>query len=250
MTELVQDLAWQADALELRATTELTTSEIGNRVDKHPATIRKLFARNPPPVADPTADRAMSTEEANAAFSAISMTPTPVDEQHEGTIPGQTTVDDFTDTCEHGVPLLDECETCDPQVTPPPTPDDWENWEPGAKEAFKSEAGEAVGPMPPVVTVTREMDGGEEVVAVPQIKGTAQLALDFGPDAAMVTSATVVFKSEKLTSGYFEMGDVIHGTFTARITAITGAEKLDKDLDVFVAKPQAQVATITEIEVF
>lgn len=124
--------------------------------------------------------------------------------------PGQTTVDDFTD------PL----------------------------EEFRAEAGEAVGPMPP-----REMDGGEVVETAPFVKGTVQLALDFGPNAAPVAGATVVFRSEKLASGFFAMGDVVTGTFTARITGVAGSEKLDKDLGEFVAKPQAQTATITEIRI-
>lgn len=214
MTELTQDLQWQDDALRLRATTELTPVDIGEAVGKHPATIRKLFARNPPPVAEPTFDRAMSAEEANEAFAER------LEARHEAEAPLYERLAEQTTVYDHLPKRGDRL------------------------DEFRAEAGEAVGPMPP-----REMDGGEIVETEPYVRGSTQLALDFGPNAAEVYGATIVFKSDKLASGFFQMGDVVHFSGTARITAINGAEKFDKDLDTFVAKPQAQVATITEIEV-
>lgn len=220
MTVDTQD--WMAEAVRLRREEQMETADIAARVDRSPSRVRRVLAEaNAARFTEPAGpDRVLSTEEASEAFSEP-----------------QTTVYDHLPPSEEPAP------EDDPEYEPEGIADQW----------FRAEAGEPVGPMqtrpgeePPT---QREMDGGEEVVPSPQIKGATQLALDFGPNAAMVTSATIVLKSEKLTSGYFEMGDVIHGSFTARITAITGAEKLDKDLDVFVAKPQAQVATITEITV-
>lgn len=242
MADLVQDTEWQGKALELR-TTGLGTSEIGEAVGKHPATIRRLFARNPESEAP---DRVLSSEEASEAFAEPQEDPNATNlppEPH----PGQTTVDDFTDSCEHGVPVDEVCGDCgdcdfgDEKQIVPSARDPLED--------FRAEAGEAVGPMPAAATVTREMDEGEEVNPAIFVQGTRQMALDFGENAAMVTGATLVLKSEKLEAGHFGLGDVIHGSFTARIVATTGAEKFDKDIDSFVAKPTAQVALVTEIEV-
>lgn len=83
---------------------------------------------------------------------------------------------------------------------------------------------------------------------MPVLKGTRQMALDLGPNAAPITESTVTFKSEKWPSGHFGMGDVVSGTFTARIVSTPGKEKFDKDMEEFVAAPMAYGALITEIE--
>jgi hypothetical protein len=54
-------------------------------------------------------------------------------------------------------------------------------------------------------------------------------------------------KSEKLASGFFGRGDVITGTFTARITKVGSEEKFDKASEEYRAEPVPHVATITEI---
>jgi hypothetical protein len=112
-------------------------------------------------------------------------------------------------------------------------------------EQFKAEAGEAVGEMQP--------RPGEEPAGVLDepvvfVRGTRQLALDFGPNAAPVRDATVTFKSEKMASGFFGLGDVVSGTFTARIVGVPAKEKFDEASGEFRAQPVAHSALITEIE--
>lgn len=201
---------WEAEVVDLKRQ-GLETSAIAEALGKHPATIRKAVARarEAGALAD---DRVLSSDEARETFQPIE---------------GQTTVDDFTD---------------DPDAY------DGNGEARDPLEDFKAEAGVAVGPMQ-----TRPGEEPEEPLEAeaPQVfvSGTRQMALDFGDNAAMVTGATLVLKSEKLASGHFGLGDVIHGSFTARIVDTRGAEKLDKDIGEFVAKPTAQVALITEIEV-
>lgn len=108
---------------------------------------------------------------------------------------------------------------------------------------FKAEAGEAVGPMPP-----REPEDALDDPE-PRLKGTRQLALDFGPNADIPVGGTLVIKSDKLASGFFGLGDVIEGTFTARIVDVGGKERLQRASEEFRAQPQAHVALITDLRV-
>jgi hypothetical protein len=160
---------------------------VGEAVGKHPATIRKLFARNPPENA------LMDQEDAGNTVS--------VD---QGDIEA----------------ALDKPE--DPL------------------HAFKREAGEPVGDMPP----------GEppaDPVSEVRYRGTRQTCLDFGPNADLPTGGTLTVKSEKLASGHFGLGDVITGTFTARVTGFGAKEKFDKGSEEYRASTVPYVATITEI---
>jgi hypothetical protein len=107
--------------------------------------------------------------------------------------------------------------------------------------AFKREAGPSVGAMPP----TDPPADPEEPET--RYRGTRQTCLDFGPNADLPTGGTLVVKSEKLASGFFGRGDVITGTFTARITKVGSEEKFDKASEEYRAEPVPHVATITEI---
>ena len=167
---------WQSRALAMRASGELDATEIGARVDKHPATIRKLFARNPAEP-EPQGDIERAVEN-------------PEDPLH----------------------------------------------------AFKREAGESVGEMPP-----GDPPADPEPV-VSRVAGTRQTCIDFGPDADIPTGGTLVLRSEKLASGHFRPGDIVTGSFTARITQTGYKEKLDKASEEWRAAPTPYVATITEIE--
>jgi len=216
---------WEAEVVDLKRQ-GLDTREIAEALDKHPSTIRKAVARarEAGRLAD---DRVLSSDEASAAFGAPSAA--------APAIRGQTTVDDFTGE----VPPED-----DPEYEPETPGNDWIN-APGRDplEDFKAEAGEAVGPMPP----GPEEDTDPDVVS--RVAGTRQMALDFGPEADVPVGGTLVVKSEKRASGHFGMGDVITGTFTARITDIGGKERFDSASEEFRAKPTAYVATITEFTV-
>jgi len=110
-------------------------------------------------------------------------------------------------------------------------------------EDFKAEAGEAVGPMPP--SEPENTDPDTEV----RLAGTRQMALDFGPEADTPVGGTIVLRSEKLASGFFGLGDVIEGRFTARVVKVGAEEKADKDIGEYRAKPVAHVALITELAV-
>lgn len=207
---------WEAEAVRLKAEGK-ESAEIAEIIGKHPATVRKAIKR---------------AREAEESF----------DSRAHAMIEGQTTVDDFTATCEHGEPADVECLTCRDDALrdlhrPPDEPRD-------PLEDFKAEAGEAVGPMPPA---TPE-EPGETSVTLPLMKGTRQLALDFGPNAAPAHEATVKFASEKWPSGHFGLGDVVTGTFTARIVSIPAKEAFDKDSEEFRAKPIAYGALITELD--
>jgi len=115
-------------------------------------------------------------------------------------------------------------------------------------EQFKAEAGEAVGDM-------QERPGEEpagvldEPVHYEVVQGTRQMAIDFGPEADVPTGGTLVVKSEKLASGFFGLGDVITGTFTARIVSVGGKERFNEASEQFRAEPQAHVALITEVSI-
>lgn len=187
---------WQAEALRLRATTSMQPVDIGEAVGKHPATIRKLFARTP-------------------------------ETDYGANIPGQTTVD----------------EQIAASPGEPDQPEDDPERHVDPLDQFRAEAGEAVGPMPPVP------EEDSEPVVETRVRGTRQLALDYGDDVDIPTGGTLVIRSEKLASGFFARGDVITGTFTARIVSVGDSEKFDKDCEDFRAKPQAHVALITEFTV-
>lgn len=108
---------------------------------------------------------------------------------------------------------------------------------------FKAEAGEAVGPMPPLEP-DEALDDPE-----PRLKGTRQLALDFGENADIPVGGTLVIRSDKLASGFFGLGDVITGSFTARIVDVAGKERLQRASEEFRAQPQAHVALITDLSI-
>jgi hypothetical protein len=107
---------------------------------------------------------------------------------------------------------------------------------------FRGEAGEPVGDMPGQTPP----DAGDYEV---RLKGTRQLALDFGPNADAVVGATIVLKSDKLASGFYGLGDVITGTFTARVVDVAGKERLQRASGEFRAQPQHHVALITDLTV-
>lgn len=215
---MVAEIEWQAEALSLKAQ-GLSSAEIADKVGKHPATVRKVLARandEPEPPSNGNGHGPIDAETAARLRDAATGDGDPP----AGPIPGQIDID--------GAEAHDNAGGGDALT---------------AYDRFKEEAGEAVGPMPP-----REMDGGEPVTEV-RLQGTRQLAIDFGPEADLPTGGTLVVKSEKLASGHFGLGDVITGTFTARITDAGGKERVDKLSEEWRAKPTAYVATITELEV-
>jgi hypothetical protein len=107
--------------------------------------------------------------------------------------------------------------------------------------AFKREAGDAVGDMPPT-------DPPADPEYESRLKGTRQMALDFGADELPV-GGTIKFKSDKLASGFYGLGDVVTGTFTARVVDVAGAERFQRASEEFRIQPQGHVALITEITV-
>jgi hypothetical protein len=121
-----------------------------------------------------------------------------------------------------------------------PAEDDPEH--PDTLAEFRGEAGEPVGDMPGQTPPEQE---DYEV----RLKGTRQLALDFGPNADAVVGATIVLKSDKLASGFYGLGDVITGTFTARVVDVAGKERLQRASGEFRAQPQHHAALITDLTV-
>lgn len=195
---------WQREVLALKfGPQQMAATDIAEVVGKHAATIRKVIAR--------------ATEDEVAEILAA-----------DSFIPGQTTVDEQIAAATPGEPDAPED---DPERNIDPL------------DQFRSEAGEAVGPMPP-----QEPEDNEPVTET-RIRGTRQMALDFGAEADIPVGGTLVLKSDKLASGFFDMGDVISGTFTARIVKIGGEEKFDSASEEFRAKPTAHVALITEFMV-
>jgi hypothetical protein len=203
-------------------------AEIADAVGKHPATVRKVLARAS---AEPSNGNGHGPIDAETA-ARLRDAATGDGDPPAGPIPGQIDIDGS----ETGGDIFPDGRSSGPEEERDPTP----RYD---RSAFEAEAGEAVGPMPP-----REMDGGELVTEV-RLQGTRQLAIDFGPAADIPTGGTLVVKSEKLASGHFGLGDVITGTFTARITDAGGKERVDKLSEEWRAKPTAYVATITELEV-
>jgi hypothetical protein len=72
------------------------------------------------------------------------------------------------------------------------------------------------------------------------------MALDFGENADVPVGGTLVIKSDKLASGFYGLGDIITGTFTARVVDVAGKERLQRASEEFRAQPQQHVALITE----
>lgn len=218
---MIAEQPWEADAVRLRAQGK-DAHEIGALLEKHPASIRKAWKR--------AEDRRMSEAEAKDVFAETCEhgvrwdvgCMTCVEAKNAAVtataIEGQTTVDDFTD------PSVDATFS-DPL------------------DEFKAEAGEAVGDMPP-----REPDAALPDPE-PIVKGTRQMAIDFGEEAPIVCKATLKFTSEKAASGFFGLNDQITGTFRATITTAPGKLKWDKDLEEWVAAPVDYVATIEEFTV-
>lgn len=122
-----------------------------------------------------------------------------------------------------------------------PPEDDPEYTEADPLERFKEEAGMAVGPMPP------DPNPPEPLGFESRLAGTRQMALDFGPEADTPVGGTLKLKSDKLASGFYGLGDVITGTFTARIVDVAGAERFQRASEEFRVQPQGHVALITEI---
>lgn len=218
----VQD--WQEIALQLRGEGK-SANEAAEATGKHPATIRKLFARNP--VAESNGNGHYpypDVFEGGALVNAERINPREDQEDAGGAVsisPGQTDV-------------YDHLEPDEPQDDP-----EHPGWH--GRDEFVSEAGESVGDMPK----DPEPDPLDHEI---RVKGTRQLAIDFGPFAQLPTGGTLVLKSEKLASGHFGLGDIVSGTFTARITDVGGKERFDKDAEEYRAKPTAYVATMTEVE--
>lgn len=219
-----QDVDWQAEVIDLKRK-GLESKDIAEAVGKHAATVRKVIARaredgTLQPEEQMTVDDFVDEgTELKAINEAMNRDP----------IEGQATVDDFTE------PTPEEIAE-DMGIDPVRDP----------LKDFRAEAGEAVGEMQ---TRPGEEPAGvlEPDEALPVMPGTRQLALDLGPNAAPVHEATVTFKSEKWPSGFFGMGDVVTGTFTARIVNVPARERFDKDSEEFRAQPVAYGALITEI---
>jgi hypothetical protein len=233
---------WQREVIDLKAQ-GLSAAEIADAVGKHAATVRKVIARN--------ADEIERVGELNGHAEAEAGPYTMVD--------GEKVPVDLTD-----VPLpisgqvdIDGNEAAFTKAgaeNPPPLVPGLDDSEVHAVidrdplEDFKAEAGEAVGDM-------QERPGEEPAGVLEEpahyevVQGTRQMAIDFGPEADIPTGGTLVVKSEKLASGFFGLGDVITGTFTARIVSAGGKERFNEASEQFRAEPQAHVALITEVSI-
>lgn len=242
---------WQQEAARLRRDERMATAEIAERFGKSASQVRRVLAQ---------ANTQRAINGADYTDAAVG------EPEFTDTIPGQTTVEEYLtgvepdpidecDKCGQAAALtyLPEyganfCETCaaDPQATGPldevPAQDDPEHTA-DPLDDFRSEAGDAVGPMPPDPSPPEP--GQYEV----RLAGTRQMALDFGENASLPTGATIVLKSEKRASGFYGLGDVFSGTFTARVTKTPGEEKFDKDMGEYMAKDIAYQATITEFSI-
>jgi hypothetical protein len=80
-----------------------------------------------------------------------------------------------------------------------------------------------------------------------RLAGTQQQAFDFGSEELPV-GGTLKLKSDKLASGFYGLGDVITGTFTARVVDVAGAERYQRASEEYRVQPQGHVALITEIK--
>jgi hypothetical protein len=108
--------------------------------------------------------------------------------------------------------------------------------------AFKREAGDPVGDMPPA-------DPPADPTTETRLQGTQQMHIDFGPHAEIPVGGTLKLKSDKLASGFYGLGDLITGTFTARVVDVLGAERFQRASEEYRIQPQGHVALITEITV-
>jgi hypothetical protein len=223
---MVETQEWQDEAVRLRRDEEMATAEIAERVGRSASQVRKVLAKanteraiNGAPESNgnghqeikaehrPLEDYQFTSPSATGRFTVTAVSG----------IEGQTAVDDFIDPAD------------DP---------DHPGW--AGRDEFVAEAGEAVGAMP---GQPEPEQTGYEV----RIKGTRQTCIDFGLASDLPTGGTLVLRSEKLASGHFGMGDLVTGTFVARITDIGGKERLDKASEEYRAKPTAYVATMTEV---
>lgn len=246
MAALQESHPWTAEVIDLHRK-GVGTNDIAEAVGKHPATIRKAIAK--------AREEGTLTDETQTTVSDFAEG----DDRIVWTGENRQQVAKFLGRGENGtihaqkidLPTLDDARMV--QATPGDTivrvgeeaydviPDP----ERDPLEDFKAEAGEATGDLQPR---PGEEPAGELEPEPPLMPGTRQLALDFGPNAAPVHEAAVQFKSEKWPSGHFGMGDVVTGTFTARVVGIPAKEAFDKDSEEFRAKPITYAALITEIE--
>jgi hypothetical protein len=198
---------WVAEAVRLRREENMGTQEIAERVDRSPSRVRRVLA------------------EANAARFTAEATSNGNGNGHAA-IPGQTTVDDHLERPEDD-----------------PDHPGWAN-----RGEFVPDAGEPLDAADVTwSTVTASITTTPVSDDESALRGTRQLALDFGPNADLPFGGTLVIKSDKLPSGFFGLGDVIHGSFTARVVDVAGKERLQRASEEFRAQPQSHVALITEI---
>lgn len=222
-----QTTDWQVEAVRLRRDQQMATAEIAERFGKSASQVRKVIAQA-------SAERHVNAVGNPAGDGSAVPGQMTVDEYLTGVEPDP--IDEFTQTCEHGKPLDVDCEGCREEREVEAA---WAD----PLDDFRAEAGEAVGPMPPDPSPPEP--GQYEV----RLAGTRQMALDFGENASLPTGATIVLKSEKRASGFYGLGDVFSGTFTARVTKTPGEEKFDKDMGEYMAKDIAYQATITEFTI-
>lgn len=217
------DSDWAQQSIALKAEGK-ESAEIAEAVGKNAASVRKVLAEArrqgllpDGPVAPPTNGNGNGRAYYDHEAGVIVNPP----------IPGQTTVDDHLT---HYAPVDD-------------VPDDGFRPTDEIIADFKAEAGEPVGDMPPADPEDTDP------LMVSRLKGTRQLALDFGENADVPLGGTLVIKSDKLASGFFGLGDVIRGTFEARIVDVAGKERLQRASEEFRAQPQHHVGLITDLTV-
>jgi hypothetical protein len=216
MVETEQD--WTEEAVRLRREEDMATAEIAERVGRSASQVRKVLAKA-------NTDRAINgAPESNGNGHH----PEVEKPQFLGYDDGKPVIYGQTDIVS---PRAD--------VSPEDDPDH-PGW--AGRDEFVAEAGEAVGAMP---GQPEPEQTGYEV----RLKGTRQLCIDFGENADTPIGGTLVVKSDKLASGFYGLGDVITGTFTARVVDVAGKERLQRASDEFRAQPQHHVALITEIAV-
>lgn len=229
---MVDTADWQADVLRLKGE-GLSANDIAEQVGKHVATVRKVIARAP-------AEPEVPFQETSAE---IYSTPSTNGNGH-GPMGGLATVDAETaERLRKAAGMNEDRDVIPGQIDieggEVPSHEDLHNG--SGLDWFKQEAGEPVGDMPPTAP-----EGEVTYVEKPRIDGTRQVAFDFG--GALAEEGTLTFTGT-FPSGFFEKGDVISGTFKARIVSFTPKDKLDKKSGTFVAAPQAHTALITVLEV-
>jgi hypothetical protein len=203
------DTDWTAEAVRLRREEKMETALIAERVGRSPSRVRRVLA-------EANAERAINGSHSEE------VTPEMLE-----SLSREATIVRTNEALQSNEPQGDITAA----LTNPEDP----------LEAFKREAGESVGDMPPQ-DPPRDPEPSEVRFA-----GSRQTCLDFGPNADLPTGGTIVIKSEKLASGHFGLGDVITGTFTARITGMAPKEKYDTASEEFRAKTTPYEATMTEV---